>query len=374
MSAAENLPIPLRDSNTEIIRGALSHFEITGVFNTHTTIEDAQKSIEMVEPNSVVYIEGYDTQSSELRSFAHYAQLLTESKRLKGKDSYYDEFKSALLAEAREAQQRPPSPDIHRPRFYLHTIETIRRLIEKDCDVKTADYLHTLASSNSEELASTVSGFISSAFKQEDDASFNTIQPSTGTAQYLAELSKTVKMSKAAHFERERFASIIMSADAVSILSNTNHANNLPRTPSGKIKSYVLYGTAHARSLTHELRSAGASVRPIVVRDIAEHLYLDKGYDALRANMRRRIAFAAFEHIASFADVNIYETTHREVADTIYANMEEFNADGARTAAFCVNCIKVAQHSYTDPDQAYDDLRRILQPYAGTTDIRSMFP
>lgn len=361
MRSPDNLPIAMSELHRNDMRNALSYFDITGIFNQHGTAEDAQASAAQVEPDSIVYVEGFSTSTIATKTIYDHLSILAEIRRKTGKSEHYLALKHMLLESVRDCQTKLEAFPPENPRdFSAHCLEEIRLLVEKDCDVLLADYYH-YSSDNPQiaEGAAFSSNFVEKSTDAYFSSPFSDVRVGDGVGKHVIRLAKTLNNYTVSNDTREFYSSIRIGADALQIADAPEWLPNIHRNASGKVRTYVIYGTAHAKSLTRQLEQMGAAINPVIVNAIPENEYLEP-YDTFTANRRRRLAFASLKDIMPL-------TADSDLIDALYVGLEELNDDKERAFAFGANCLKISLRRDTDPDGAWVELRQLIRPYVDTT-------
>ena len=118
---------------------------------------------------------------------------------------------------------------------------------------------------------------------------------------------------------------------------------------------YLLYGTAHARSLTAALETYGITVNSIIVNPLDDYKYLDKTSD-LNKNYPRRVGEAAFKGLfgSMFTGVD-------EIMPIVSEGLTSL--DNQTMNQFVRGCMKIRQTKGDDPEIEWDKIFQLLNDY-----------
>ena len=329
---------------------ATASLDITGIYNRHATAEDAHASAEYIEPGSIVYIEGLNLNTpGQLNTHP-----LTIHKRLYGQDNDYNVLKNYYLRQLNE-QTQTPSMDNEPFCFPEHSTALYHDLIEKDCDIIVADF--ATRKSFPEEAINILQGNLATSHTNIVSA----IQPYTGVGRHVQTLAAMTHKKANMHNLREMFAVRAVVRDASILMDYRTTTEDTPRTSDGKLRAYLVYGTAHTRSLTHKLRDTGITTNAIEVSPISEPEYIDATIESFYNNRLRRIAQTAFTMI----EINLMENpSHvRDVVALIYPQMERLNDSPDETIDFCIRCLKIWQYYLSDYDRAVAERQSLINQY-----------
>lgn len=365
MSTSESLPVLLREFFDTEMKNALSHFEFKGIYNRHANNQDARDSVALVEPDSIVYIEGYSTQNFKGETLHDWARILSGLKREGGKDEGYYDFKDELLRKIISLQWQDNQREKASDDFSEHMLEQLRLLIEKDCDVLIADY-RSIENSSVQDHVDRVSRFIEDSLDGGTSLDLSSIDTHRGNSKRTTALINETFNEADAHDLRELHAGIIIGSDAVEILQNPSRFVKAPRNADGKIRAYVIYGTAHAFSLSHRLEQMGASIEPSIINELPASRYFENDIGEFEANRRRRYALKAIKSVMYYMGVWPKDLSHDDFIEDLYSNLETMNDDRDRAFAFCVNCLKISAKSRHDFSGAARELEQLLQPYSAS--------
>lgn len=370
MSVSENLPIAMTDAYKSRNRIAAEMTEITAIYNSHGTVKHALETVSMIEPDSLVYIEAFgadipspdESAESLTTSFEGIAQMLGAYRREHGKDERYEELKALILSELSEATS---DEDPYSLLFLNHKKEALKLLLEKDCIVVIADYDHFTSDSQDQDAVDTMTARMKSGLMRDRFDIYDGITPNSGAARHFLALNEMVGDRRFLHNIRENFALVNILADLTNASGETELYQNLPRTPDGKVKAYICYGTAHSRSLSTKLRRAGLTVNDIEVSRLAEAEYFDATMQEYYGNHNRRVAIEAYLGLVQNLYFVDFDRSHDHLSE-LYDGLETLNGNRQELADFCIRCIKIYQRTLRGDDAVEKDIEQLHRQYMHT--------
>ena len=356
MSEANNEPENLSDLQ-QAVDIANEIMDLTIVYNRHVSVEDANEAMAHIEPDSCVFIEGYkiDTEDNILTDAISY---LNRIRLTVGKDVEYFETKEIILSSLEQEVDTPVTGPLD---FSKHRIARLQYLLRNDCVINIADY-SPMANAQSEDDASRLS--IHEQFVQDieavDDPWLFNVEPSDSKYKVLRAAMRTYQNETSAHAVREISAHAKVVSDIIDIHSLPG-AETLRKTPEGKLKTYLCYGGAHAKSLTAQFKKYGTDPKIIEVMSIDPYRYLDVDPKAAFENRRRRVAHTALILVSCVMPA---ATLIQEIARDSYEGLEHVNADKEAYVQFMVTCIEIWQRCSKEQDQTgnYLSLLRSVIP------------
>jgi len=336
--------VPLADAHAEMLQRAANSLDMTAIYNRHSFPTDAEKSVELVEPNSIVFIEGYileptnNVNNQSLQALNHlHLTLGTDSEA-------YQLYKEALI-DTCESEVTKPAGSV--ADFNAHYAKEISLLAQKDCLIYTADLINT-------------PGF--SKYVNLDDEFFknNTSRPQPiSVGAQLRNTRRRLVNDYENHTIRELMATRLVMANTAGILvQHPAAATTLRHAPSGKLQSYIIYGTAHAASMTEKLTSAGIDTDIEIIDPVEQHLYLDRTIEEFDKNLHRRIGHKTLTNLSY---LHLQPETAQEVEKLTYSKLEHLNTDKEAALKFAVHTLQVIQRSYEDYDKGYEEYDGILR-------------
>lgn len=330
----------------KLIDTGVASTDMTLIYNTHGTPEDAEVSVEYVQPDSIVFIEGFSLTKAEADSrdstfdlsCESYLNILNSIRLQHGKDHPdYRQFKESLLLSIdMVASEYTPA---HGSDFTLHTLTEIKGLLQKDCVVFYADYKDfDVEKAEDVERASEYNQQFRTLVQSAETSGLPAITGSS-MAGALRDLQSSVRAEILKHDEREAHT-VLRSLSAMGrLVELSTEQAALSRNEDGRMIAYTIFGTAHARSLTQQFIDKGMRPTVNVMKSLPEYRYLDALEEHGPGNYRRRIGHAALSAIA-------YQLTHEFVVPALledaYGYLEFLNeADQDECLSFLVSCAHV---------------------------------
>jgi|GEM_PF-1385741 len=326
-------------------RRAIASTDMTLIYNVHATPEDARASVSHVLPDSVVFIEGYVIRKDEAEqdgsntfdlSYEAYLNALCEIRLQHGKNHPdYQGLKTAILNSIDEiVPQYTPQNDSD---FTLHSLTEIKELLLKDCMVFYADYRESPGEDDTEKMSEYNQRFRMLVQEANVHGFANLSGDSIGKT--LRNLIAGVQAEMLKHDERELHA-ILHSLSVMGQLAALP-PTDLHKSEDGRTTAYTVFGTAHARSLTHQFASHGMQPTVVTIEPLAEHLYLDALTESRYKNYRRRVGHVALSTLA-------YQLTHTFVAPALIADTYDHLAflneiSQEERLAFLIACVHIQQ-------------------------------
>jgi hypothetical protein len=366
---------PELEKSTAIPAPSTGLLEVTGIYNRHATATNARESTAMIEPDSIVYIEGLNIETDYDSSNGSYiSDILYDlaiDKRTNGKDKTYEETKLAIISRLRdqltEVQNRGLVARLRsyvsEPfEFHEHELTLAIELLKKDCEIIPADYRHP-SNSTDPEYWNTVSQRVDDILNASEFKLFRKVSSSSDTSEYLQQLRNIVVQEQILHYLREHSAAARITIDAQHIKEDSARFDNAPKTSAGRVRSYLVYGTSHARSLTKVLQKSGIDTTPFEINQIEEHQYLDsievlEGEVVRFPNFYRRLSHTALSALNQ--TIHIRPDRNKGEMANAYLALEEMNGDKEKALGFCTDCLKIKQKHSRNLIGAHRDFRRLL--------------
>jgi hypothetical protein len=327
--------------------------DLTIVYGTHGDVDDAQRSLAYVEPDSVVFLEGYTIQPHANLAYERGLMVLNDYRLRSGKDSAeYQNLKQALLGEvtAHEKDYVPSGP----LDFMANTFSKLKGLLQKDCLIYYADH-KDIALAEAEEF--------NQQFRKDAAYIANVdlprIESESGVGRAIKHLRASVKGELLAHALRESRAAIALLIQVADIARSYDTASLMKA--NGKLKSYLLYGTAHARSLTWQFTSRGMRPQVVEVEPLSEELYIDTLMAPDYNNHGRRLGYVALRSLT-------YDLLEPESARTItsesYEHLAFLNtATDDELRSFIVTCALAKRAENRNAEEALRQYYSILRSF-----------
>lgn len=369
MNREGNLPLRVADHEDYERRNAASQLELHAIYNRHQSVDDALKTVNLIAPNSVVYVEGIQLQPNERseKDIFILTERLTSYRRNHGIDEKYRKMKKRLIYEYQN---------------YLDDMEEVGEanigdkydaclfleLIKKNCQIVTADYNYSRSDMADETLEEMARVLDTSEHKM-----FEVVETDGDERLYLSHIEEMVTKKRELHDLRENHATSAIVDDALRILSDPKWLEQSVRAPSGRLQAYVCYGAAHSRSLTRKLTDAGIHVTVEDVFQLDEDGYLDSTLEEFQLNYLRRVSNAAFRAlswslIGDDDDKSPYNTATRYM----YHSLEDLNKDNARAVAFVVRCLRIKQLSLSDEVSSAKEYVELVHEYGHEAEIEHL--
>lgn len=338
----------------EQIRRITQSIDLTFVFNRHADTEDAENTVSSIEPDSVVFIEGFSVVEGTTPFFKKELETLSWTRIHYGKDSLeYISFKHAILDEINTLIMIPVANEMD---FTQNVLREIQLLLEKDCFVQYADYCHV--ESSDERVIAYNNGFSEAARHTTNESAHGIIDDnSTNIAKTIRSLYKHSKSNFVQHYYRELMARAELAYFFIDMNRNNSDKHGINMTGEGKFKTYVTYGSAHSESLMRKFQEFGYTYTSININEVPEQRLIEKTPTEFRANQARRIAFHALDYISGFS---IPVTLKKKEDSQLYENLDALNDSPDDTLKFLIRCIQIARTYSAEPDRAVrwaDDLR-----------------
>ena len=324
--------------------------DFTLIFNQHGSADDAEKSVALIEPNSLVFIEAFNTSSPSLNPQPIFS-LLRDLRSEFGIDSneYREQKKQVIeyisgLEVSIEETEDPLD-------FSRHILRETRLLIEKDCTIYVAD-VHTHEGSliSAEVYESIGSMAILTTFGSEDE------QLSVG--KIIKHGTKTWRDHSIKHELRENMHV------GTSVMVAGRHAargydTGMARSEDGRLRSYSVFGTAHARSIQDKFQKIGINPSIVILDDIPEGMYLDP-FDQIIANKNRAIGYAVvMDLVYSHAG---REQIDNEILNELYASLKPLNGDDDAAHKFMIHAAQaMIDYQTGNRFRSFKELKAVLR-------------
>ncbi len=315
--------------------GVKSPTDIHAIYNRHVSEKDAQRTLEIIPAESVVYVEAMNLEvlpENDIRVLSIY---LGRYLRSTGKDRDYKRAKKEIVDLYRNDDA------VYEDKDFSYEDSIFSGLLKKDCQIIPADYSHRIDLDNQEDF-DTVTSFLYNLYNFELLMGRGLLEYDNGK-KYFDHLADLVDSRWQAVEIREESAVDIITQDM------QDHDSN----------AFVIYGASHRDSLTARLRQQGFSVSPNDISN-AEGLYVHAPYEEFQANMMRTIASTAFMATTwQIADIE-EKTEAAEEADPplsdMYNALEKLNGDEKSTLDFCTRCLSIQNgivESYSESLRQY---------------------
>jgi hypothetical protein len=341
---AAELAVPQSEASRVIELGAKS-IDLTLVYNAHGTAEDADLSTAHMEPDSLVFIEGYTTQPGGQASYESDLLELNAIRLREGTEcAAYIELKQDLLDDIATYDYYVPKGASD---FTHNGMATLRALLNKDCLIYYADHKELKSGVGGEQARELNQAFLDS---QQHIARVDLpeMRANDRIAPAITHLMRSFGGEMTAHLVREVDAAVRSLYQTGKLAESISP---VPRTTEGKIPAYVMYGAAHARSLTWQFTSRGVRPTLIEVMPLSEYQYLDT-VDALEYNnSRRRLGHYALRSLSyDFLEADAVKA----VTEATYPHLEFLNeADPEEVKKFLITCALIKRQEVRNPADSY---------------------
>lgn len=326
--------------------------DLTLVLNAHGTPADADLSAEHMQPNSLVFIEGYPKYEGITTPFEKQLVYLNDLRiRYGTSDERYVSFRDEIKDGIKKIGYIEPTSEVD---FLPHGVELVSRLLDKDCHIQYADYKDSQDVNEYNRMFRDNEKFINAAI-------FPEISPNDGLSRAIKQLTESVRGEVIAHTLREKRA-VATVLTTTAFLVEDGGTESLRKNSQGQLSTYLLYGTAHKNSLSGQFSSMGVHPKIIEVNPIDNHMYLDTIVNPDDySNFARRLGQAALSSlIHRFLEVK----EASELEEKSYDNLEFLNAaDEEERLKFLVTCALTAREIERDPNKAYVQFLSILRSF-----------
>jgi hypothetical protein len=346
-------PQPVKTAHEQAIEAVVRAIDLTAIYHSHGNSTDAIESIAYVEPNSLVFLEGISSRSDGRRNYEDTLKDLNHY-RLWGKtDPQYLELKQLLLEDI-EAKLYMPARNA--TDFTQNNLTQLRLLLQKDCIMYYADYAHISDAGGNQELVDEGFSMFSRAMETFGSPALPDQIPGQGAEDAIKATQTKVINDLTMHVTREVNAVEIVLLTAAGLVGGRNLPSDINITGNQKLKTYVTYGAAHARTLTTKFNEYGIAHRAIEVSPLEDYQYLDLNPN----NIGRRIGHSALADLTS--DFFAPEDAKNIVAES-YDLLNHLNVDRDESLKFLIRCVQVRQRQSVDEDDAFRQYLSILRSF-----------
>lgn len=342
-------------------RDLSSSIDLTIFYGQHGTPADAERNSARIEPNSVVFLEGYSIgDGAEFRSRA--LQILRNAHVQVGVDSQvYQDIKAHVLTYMGMALDECAAQG--ETGFTLYNNTVIQRCVEKDCLIISADYRQITDSQDADiqtQLDEKHAELLRLLEARNTASDFMDITAGTAKGQHVQQAYDYHDHNIAIHGIRERFttATIIGSVNEFMQLPDLKDVNTLP---DGRLKGYLSYGAGHRYSLTTRLNEAGVDTTIVEIKEPPEWVCLDKDKASTAANRSRKVAHKAI--LSLIDDYYITDEWEQAMRDATYRSLEYLNGDDTATVEFLVRCLAIRQRQAAEPDEARQQYLSLMREF-----------
>lgn len=344
--------LPSASGDTERLRRAASQLELHAIYYRHQEVADAVEVVKLIDDDSVVYLEGIRFSPVGEALLSDDVESIGKYRRTFGKDVTYFQMKQECLEyiDGYLASGNDNDED-----FDPYTATKYRMLLEKDCEIIIADYRHCIDPARQEIIDKVTAKVRQSVGERQHDI-FRAIETTGDVQTHVAKLERLITNEYEIHTMRERIATDTVIDDMASIIDDPSTLARMNHAESGKVKSYIIYGTAHARSLTHKMTKRGVEVvnhEPVPLRNSR---YLDVDYRAHRRNYARTLALTALSGISwqliADAESSQYDSTYHGTMDAIYEAFDNIKVKRKKSTSLVKRCVLLMQMLDDSPDES----------------------
>lgn len=259
-------------------------FDLTLVFNRHHDRGDAIKSTEHIPRGSIVFTEGVMLDLPQTNDL----ELYNLCRIIYGAKS--DEFQQAK-GYMLESLRQNPGESVLPWVTAEYEPALLEALIENECVILPADYRPFDEDKYGTEArdANTTYGPAVAGLLQQY---LHGTSPDLSSASYVDEEAALQSLKTSGHTIRE-VSAVSTVAERAKLFSGLKQYIDLDlHSSGGKLSAYMVYGTAHSRSLEHVFNALGCNPHIDIKKDMPEANFLDTVPQA-GPNTSRRIALAA---------------------------------------------------------------------------------
>lgn len=181
----------------------------------------------------------------------------------------------------------------------------LRDLISKDCVIVGADYDRSISPKSPPDITEAIDTLYESV---EVWGGNKTSERRDSTHKFIKDVAHDIKSRTLFHHLREKFGVIIASSEARQLSGLPPEViSDMTDTETGKIRSYLTYGTAHKKSLTEAFLGCGIIPKIVEPEPCFDYQYIDTRVE-VGSNILRRVAMHALRGV-----VDHYDTTFTPV-------------------------------------------------------------
>lgn len=342
--------ISSRSYVSELLSDVPRSIDLTLILNRHGDAADAEDTVSYIEPDSVVFIEGF---SADKQAGVMYKRALDDLAQLRlnhGKQHPdYVDLKSRILEDIDFVIM---CPQTGYGDYTQHKVNEIRLLLTKDCIVQYADFVQL-------QTDSTVFNEMGDRFRETYKTAFGDSPLDDESPQNIAKIIRRAQMQQEAnyalHAQREYFAVALVKhfyAEMAFVEKSQPDQRELDLniTNAGKIKTYVTYGAAHSESLGNRFEAQNFSLKKIMILQVPEYHLIAGSPSEFVKNTPRVIAFLALESVS----MNFLGDRPLSIEEKsrIYGNLASFNDTPDETLKFLIRCIQINQEGTRDHERA----------------------
>lgn len=267
---------------------------VSFVFNEHGNRSDAEQSASYIQPNSLVFIEGVNFEATfeYARLFEKEIEALNAIRILNGIESgQYQNFKREILIAINHELARlacndtAPVPGTYNE----HALTLLSSLLEMDCVIHCADYQWNPIDNEGHTMFN--ESFSGSSYNlSTDDTLIQDLSEGGAIKQLFAQYDNDLRL----HQTRERG---VIDAVVNYIGGYCLHGylpSDLASDEPGKVNAYVIFGSAHEKSLTNLFNKCGFTTKEVIrISPMCSHEFLPIDKNDLTTLRLRKLAYLA---------------------------------------------------------------------------------
>ncbi len=353
MSTLDNQQNRLSESEKLDFAEVTKALALTAIFNKHETAVDALETAEIIEPGSIVYVEGIELEVADEADIFTLSERLGRYLRVNGPNRYYRKKKKQILGVLQgyivDAQLNGTTD------VYMETLYA--KLLEKDCQIVAADYKHSINDENQAAIDAMTQKILQQ-YQLQGGGILDTIAADSNLEDHLYKLESWIFDRQESHSLRETLAAKIVLHDVSSILDDPDYYRFVPRLSSGKLRTYICYGAAHSRSLMKKLEDQGIEATAWCTYTLHESRYLEDTHESFQNNYLRRLSHTAFDVIAKWLHGSDRET-YLSVTNYMFDSLESMN-NRESAINFCLRCLRIHQKQLTDYGESINEYIQLV--------------
>lgn len=338
----------LEDETRQLIQNT----DLTLIFNKHGSANDAERSVALVEPRSVVFLEGIGREATSVSLidslnavWVHYGPNSPEYKLVK--QDALDNIAIDANIPARDHSD-----------FHVHKSRQISLLLEKNCYISYADYNAYSLQALSGEAGAAAKAICKNFEKNYNDTSFTPLlehglKYGKNFAKAIHNIEMSIHAQNAMHHTRE-FMATIDYIEHIHRIDHSPHKHELAHTNTGKLKTYAIYGTAHNTSLSEAFKTRGIQPEVHVIDLIHETDHIPANNDEYGQDFRRKVALNAFASLARYAGAQ--NEGVRQAVDALHKPFEQLNHNKEDYQRIMCELLAILAIDKQDPERAFQQL------------------
>jgi hypothetical protein len=335
----------------------LESTDLTLIFNQHGNAEDAERSTDIIPPRSTVFIEGFTL--DETAEGPGLLRSLNLTRLHYGLDSSeYMYAKQIVLETLMASAYTPPKSYTD---FHDHSTREISLLVQKDCYVEYADYnvSELRSTSNDNPVVETIHRNLHKDSRVASYTPFidSGLNHTTNHAKAIRDIEKATHAQNTKYYTRE-FAAFWSYFSNIYDISRAKHGDELAHGEDGRLKTFMVYGTAHKNSLTAQFESRNIKPSIRVLDSIHESDCIPANSPRYHDEIKRKIALSSFKSLAHHLKID--STTTEQLAESLSEPFERLNQsqdDYQRILCELLDILNTEEkNKESNPDLAFEQL------------------